>query len=205
MPLREFRGITDANRQLQAWVLTEAGNRLHGTTRERPLKRFAELEKSLLVVLPDVAPELAVWARAKVHRDAHVQFQQSFYSVPFRLAGQSLWLKATDTMVTVYQDQQAVATHVRQTRPGGRRTVDDHLPSAAQAWQLQDTQWCLTCVEQIGPSCHALVRALFGDKILVKMRAVQGVLRLKQKYGAVRLKAACSRANHYGTPHYQAI
>ena len=205
LPLREFRGLADANRQIHAWVMNEAGNRIHGTTREMPLKRFAEVERSLLSSLPDVPPELAVWAKGKVHRDAHVQFEQSFYSVPYRLVGQELWLKATDTMVTLYRGQESVAAHVRLTRPGGRRTVDDHLPSAAQAWQLQDTQWCLATAEQIGPACYALVHALFGDKVLIKMRSVQGVLRLKQKYGAVRLEAACSRANHYGTPHYTAV
>jgi transposase len=205
LPLREFRSLADANRQLQAWVMTEAGNRVHGTTREIPLQRFAEVEKGLLTVLPDVPPELATWAKVKVHRDAHVQFQQSYYSVPFRLAGQTLWLKATDTMVTLYREQESVATHVRLTRAGGRRTVADHMPDAAQAWQLQDTQWCLSCAEQIGPACYALVHAMFGDKVLVKLRAVQGVLRLKQKYGAIRLEAACSRANHYGTPNYQSV
>ena len=50
-----------------------------------------------------------------------------------------------------------------------------------------------------------MVYALFGDKVLIKMRSVQGVLRLKQKYGSIRLEAACSRANHYGTPHYTAV
>ncbi|CAE6876646.1 hypothetical protein R75465_08652 [Paraburkholderia aspalathi] len=50
-----------------------------------------------------------------------------------------------------------------------------------------------------------MVHALFGDKVLVKLRSVQGVLRLKEKYGAIRLEAACSRANHYGTPHYSAV
>jgi hypothetical protein len=41
--------------------------------------------------------------------------------------------------------------------------------------------------------------------VLIRMRAVQGVLRLKQKYGAARLEAACSRANHYGTPGYKVV
>jgi transposase len=205
LPLREFRTLADANRQLQAWVMNEAGNRIHGTTRDVPLKRFADVEQSLLTALPDVPPELATWAKVKVHRDAHVQFHQNYYSVPFKLAGHALWLKATDTMVTVYREQEPVAAHVRLNRPGGRRTVADHLPAAAQAWQMQDTQWCLSCAEQIGPACYALVHALFGDQVLIKMRAVQGVLRLKQKYGAARLEAACSRANHYGTPHYQAV
>jgi transposase len=205
LPLREFRDLADANRQLQAWVMNEAGNRIHGTTREAPLKRFAEVEKSLLIALPFVPPELATWAKVKVHRDAHAQFQNNTYSVPFRLTGQALWLKATDTMVTLYREQEAVAAHVRLSGHGGRRTVADHMPPEAQAWQMQDTQWCLKQAEQIGSACYALVHAMFGDHVLIRMRAVQGVLRLKQKYGATRLEAACSRANHYGTPGYKVV
>ncbi len=52
LPLREFRSLADANQQLQQWVLGEAGNRTHGTTHERPLSRFINLEKSLLISLP---------------------------------------------------------------------------------------------------------------------------------------------------------
>ena len=70
---------------------------------------------------------------------------------------------------------------------------------------MQDTQWCLSTALQIGPACHALVHAMFSDHVLIKMRAVQGVLRLKQKYGPIRLEAACSRANHYGTPGYKVV
>jgi hypothetical protein len=116
--------------------MNEAGNRIQGTTRKMPLKRFAEVERTLLISLPGVPPDLAIWAKGKVHRDAHVQFEQSFYSVLYRLVGQELWLKATDTMVTLYRGQESVAAHVRLSRPGSRRTVDDHPPSADQAWQL---------------------------------------------------------------------
>jgi transposase len=49
VPLREFRDLADANRQLHEWVMTDAGNRTHGTTREVPLTRFAEVEKDLLI------------------------------------------------------------------------------------------------------------------------------------------------------------
>jgi transposase len=206
LPLREFRDLDDSNRQLREWVMTQAGNRIHGTTREMPLKRFADVEKSLLTALPDVPPQLATWMKVKVHRDAHVQCDYNFYSVPFRLVGQSLWLKASDTMVTVYCEQESVAAHVRvMMQQGKRRTLNDHMPPAAQAWQLQDTQWCLAEAQRIGPACHAMVHAMFGDAVLIRMRAVQGVLRFKSKYGAARLEAACSRANHYGTPGYKVI
>lgn len=125
--------------------------------------------------------------------------------MPFRLIGCELWLKATGAMVTLYREHEAVASHVRLIGKGLRDTVPDHMPPGAQAWQMQDTQWCLSCAKQVGPACHALVHALFGDHVLIRMRAVQGVLRLKQKYGAARLEAACSRANHYGTPGYKVV
>lgn len=205
LPLREFRDLDDVNRQAQAWVMQEASTRTHGTTREVPLKRFEDVEQALLLPLPDVPPELATWARVKVHRDAHVQFQCAYYSVPFRLAGKDLWLKATATMVQLYYEHELSASHVRQTAPGTRSTVADHMPPAAQAWQLHDTQWCLREAQRIGPSCHALVHALFGDQVLIKLRAVQGVLRFAQQFGASRLEAACRRANHFGTPSYKAV
>ncbi len=50
-----------------------------------------------------------------------------------------------------------------------------------------------------------MVHAMFRDKVLIRMRAVQGVLGLKKKYGAARLEAACSRANHYGTPGLKVV
>jgi len=65
LPLREFRDLADANRQLHEWVLGQAGNRIHGTTREAPLKCFAAVEKSLLEPLPDVPPQLPRGSRSR--------------------------------------------------------------------------------------------------------------------------------------------
>jgi hypothetical protein len=90
-----------------------------------------------------------------------------------------------------------------QAAPGTRSTVADHRPPAAQAWQLHGTQWCLREAQRIGPSCYALVHALFGDQALIKLRAVQGVLRFAQQFGSSRLEAACRRASHFGTPSYK--
>lgn len=205
LPLREFRDLADANRQLHEWVMGTAGNRIHGTTREMPLKRFADVERSLLKPLPAVPPQLATWAKVKVHGDAHVQFDYNYYSAPFKLVRQELWLKASDTMVTLYQGIEAVAAHVRCKHRGERKTLPDHMPPQAQAWLMKDTQWCLAEAERVGPACAAMVRAMFRDKVLVRMRAVQGVLGLKKKYGAARLEAACSRANHYGTPGLKVV
>jgi transposase len=204
VPLRTFRGLADANGQLRAWVIDEAGERCHGTTRQKPLVRFA-LERDLLIALPDVAPELATWAQVRVHRDAHVQFDKALYSVPFGLIGERLWLKASPTTVTVYAEHQQVATHGRQQRPGARSTVRDHLPPAAAAYRMRDPQWCLAQAGEIGPACHGVIEALFADRVLDNLRAAQGVLRLAGKYTAERLEAACERALAFGEPRYRTV
>ena len=55
VPLRHFRSLTDGNGQLKQWLLETAGNRIHGTTHQKPLTLFAEGEKHLLRRLPDRA------------------------------------------------------------------------------------------------------------------------------------------------------
>ena len=204
MPLREFRSLADANRQLQTWILEEAGNRIHGSTHEKPLVRFA-IEQPLLQPLPAVVPELAEWAKVKVHRDCHVQFEKCLYSVPFKLIGQPLWLKATPVTVRIYREHELAAVHSRLFRPGSRATLDDHLPPEAIAWKMRDPQWCLSQAEKVGACCHRLIRTLFADRVLDNLRAAQGVIRLKDKYGSARLEAACKRALSYNNPRYNTV
>jgi transposase len=205
VPLRDFRDLADANRQLGEWVMGEASTRCHGTTREQPLARFVDSEKALLQPLPDVAPELAVWAQVSVHGDAHVQFEKALYSVPFRLQGQRLWLKATTSSVSLYQDHGLVATHPRARSPGQRSTVQDHLPPNGLAWSLADPQYCLAEAERIGPNCRRVIERLFGDRVLDKLRAAQGVIRLAKTHGKTRLEAACERALAFDDPRYRTI
>ncbi len=70
VPLREFRDIVDANQQLRHWLLETAGNRIHGSTHQKPLSRFA-IESGFLKALPDNPPDLAVWSKVKVHGVIH--------------------------------------------------------------------------------------------------------------------------------------
>jgi len=204
-PLREFRGLGDANRQLQDWVMGTAGNRIHGTTREKPLTRFTETEKHVLKPLPDSRPELASWNKVKVHGDCHVQHEKCRYSVPYLLVGKALWLRAAETTVRVYQNQEMVAIHPRLVRPGQRSTVPEHLPPEAQAYRMQGPQWCLRQAEQVGPACHALIEQLFADRVLDNLRGAQGIVHFRKRYGARRLEAAATRALAYASPHYRTI
>ncbi len=193
LALREFVDLHDLNRQARQWVMDEAGRRTHGTTREQPLALF-ELERGSLQPLPARAPEVCTWARATVHRDTHVQFAYCLYSVPYRLIGARVLVRATASMVEAFDaEHRLVTSHPRGKRRGARFTNDDHLPPAAQAWKMRTPRYCLEQAEAIGPACLALVRRMFGDRVLDRLRGVQGLLRLAEDFGAPRLEAACRR------------
>ncbi len=204
-PLRDIRCLEEGNRQLSQWVLEVAGNRIHGTTRQRPLSLFCEAERHLLRPLPAQPVELAAWCRATVHGNCHVQFEKCQYSAPFRLVHQSLWLKATQSTVKLYRDTELVAIHPRLHRPGQRHTIDEHMPPEALAFKLRDPQWCLRQAETIGPGCEQLIRTLFADRVLDNLRAAQGVIGLARKYGPARLESACNRALLHDNVHYRSV
>jgi transposase len=204
LPTRAFRDLADLNAQARRWVMEEAGLRIHGTTREQPLARFA-LEKPLLRALPVIAPDLGTWNQVRVHRDCHVQFDWCFYSVPFTLIGQALWLRATDAAVAIYQDYRQVAVHPRGRKRGQRFTVRDHLPPDAQAFFAHDRDWCAGQATKVGPACAQFIERLLADRIVERLRAAQSTLRLAERYGSARLEAACARALAHDSVFYRTV
>ena len=204
LPMRSFRDLADLNSQARQWVMSEAGLREHGTTRAQPLALFV-LERSSLRPLPAIAPDLGTWSAVRVHRDCHVQFDRSFYSAPFVLIGQQLWLRATDTTVALHHEHRQVAVHLRSRRRGSRITVPDHLPPAAQAFFAHDREWCLQQAAAIGAACKCLLDILLSDRIVERLRAAQALLRLADRFGPERLEAACVRALAHNSPFYRTV
>jgi transposase len=205
VPLREFHSLAHANEQLQAWILGEAGNRIHGTTRAQPLALFSTTEQPLLQPLPTIAPACAVWAQAKLHGNCHVQYELCYYSAPFRWLHQALWLEVGPSAIRIYHDHELVAVHPRLFKPGERSTVQDHLPPDAQAYFMRDPQWCLAQAALVGPACRAVIDSMFGKGVLDYLRAAQGLLGLRERYSASRLEAACARALNFGVPTYRTV
>jgi transposase len=204
LPLRTFRDLADLNRQAREWVMQEAGPRIHGTTRKPPLTLFA-VEQPLLQPLPAVTPDLGIWGKVKLHRDCHAQFEYSYYSAPYTLMGKPLWLRATDTVVTLYHDFQLVATHVRARERGTWRTLQEHLPPDAQAFFQRDRDWLLKQAARVGPACTQFIDRLLGDRIRVRLRGAQATLGLGERYGAKRLEAACARALEFDSVYYRTV
>jgi len=203
---REATTITQANREVLAWCQTTAGRRKHGTTKEQPLKRFLEVEKASLRPLPDTPYDLAVWKRLKLARDCYVEFEQSFYSAPYRLIGQQLWVCGGLSQVRIFDaDYHLLATHERASKPGSRVTHLDHLPPEKVPGLTLNRQACQDEAASIGPATRRVVQTLLDDPVLDRLPTVGRLLRLRQRYGETRLEAACRRALAFDDPAYKTI
>ncbi len=202
---REPTSLPQANRDVRRWVQTTAGQRIHGTTREQPLQRF-ETERAALLPLPSTPYDLAVWKQATLHRDCHVVFDQAYYSAPFRLVGQRLWVRGGSQVVQLYTaDYQVVATHTRAERPGQRVTHLDHLPHHKVPGLLITREECRRQAAEIGSGVLQVVEVLLEHRPEDRLRSAGRVLRLAERFGPQRLEAACSRSLYFDDPSYVTV
>jgi transposase len=201
---RDFVDITAGNAHLLRWVMEVAGLRDHGTTHEQPLVRF-EREREALLPLPPQRYEIAVWKQAKLHPDCHVVFDYAYYSAPYRLVGEELWVRGTPRRVEIYRDYERIATHPRAVHKGQRRTLDEHLPPEKLAGLFPEPVRLRAQAEKVGPSAQEFIDRMLGERPLDRLRSAQGVLKLGQRFGANRLEAACRRALSFDEVRYHTV
>ncbi len=203
---RQPTAITTANQAVLRWCDQVAGQRVHGTTKQQPLLRFRKVEQAALRPLPAQPYEPSTWKRVKLHRDCYVVFDQAFYSAPYTLVGQTLWLRAGARTVELYNAAyQRVAIHDRATAPGQRLTRLEHLPPAKVPGLLLSRPLCQAQAAAIGPATLAIVDALLAHRPEDRMRTAGRLLRLAHRFSAERLEAACARARAYGDGDYLTV
>jgi transposase len=191
---QDFTDILAANQGALVWIAQVAGQRIHGTTRQKPLVQFQEVELAALLPLPSEPYDLAVWKQVTVGRDCYVTFEKSYYSAPYRLVGQEVWVRGGLTSVRIYCNHKLEATHPRAKQPGERYTVYGHLPPEKVAGLTTTRETCAARATEIGPSTAEVVTRLLAQRPVDRLPMVKRLLRLADKYGALRLERACRRA-----------
>ena len=73
------------------------------------------------------------------------------------------------------------------------------------AHTLRTVTWCRSQAEQIGPGAVAIVAELSEVNAIHRLRAIQGIIGLRDRYGDQRLNAACARALEVGDPRYRTV
>ena len=135
--------------------------------------------------------------------DCHVKSGKAFYSVPWRLMGQKVTVRAAGDVVQIFHADAVVATHVLHL--SGRSTNFDHYPPHKIAHTLRTVTWCRTRAEQIGPGAVAIVAELSRSMPSTGCAPSRASSGYETRYGDHRLNAACARALAVGDPRYRTV
>lgn len=168
---------------------------------------FLETEKAALRPLPAERFDLSVWSQATVNIDYHIQFERSFYSVPYQLTRQTVEVRATPTTIEIFHKGQRVASHLRARKPYTPVTNPDHRPASHRAhldWPpSRMIQWART----VGPRTAEMVERILEAFPHPEMgyRSCLGIIRLGQRYPATRVEAAAERALLTGAVSYKSL
>ncbi|MBI4574697.1 MAG: IS21 family transposase, partial [Planctomycetes bacterium] len=192
-----FLDLDDCRRRALVWCTDKAGRRPHGTTRRRPMVVFEEEEKPHLKLRSPVPFDPPSWGMVKVHPDHCVRLLQALYTVPTRLVGKTVQVRADSKLVRIYVGTEVVKTHPRQKR-GGRSLDPEDYPKEKTPYTLRDPAYQVRRAKERGPPVGRFrERLLDGSFPWSKLRLAQKLLRLAETYGARRLDAACQRALEY--------
>lgn len=186
---REGETFDLAQAALARWNREVAAVRVHGGTGRRPIDVFEQEERPALRALPTEPWEPAVWKRAVVHPDGHVALREKLFSVPWRLTGEAVWLRACGQTLEVFHADRRVAVHERTGRR--RTTLDEHLPADRRELRHRGRAHWEVRAARIGPKTAALVRDVFDqDETVSSLRSIQAIVTLLERHPSARAEAA---------------
>jgi transposase len=122
---RSFASWAALEAHLAWWMREVADQRVHGTTGEAPIVRFAREEAAALRPLGGRPPFRQVRELTRrVHNDGCVEVDTNHYSVPWRLIGASVSVVVSGSEVCIHHAGGEVARHVE--RRGRHERAVDH-------------------------------------------------------------------------------
>jgi transposase len=203
---RTFFSLADLNQAIRE-LLDELNTRLMKHLGRSRRQLFETLDQPALKPLPQQPYVFAIWKKARVNIDYHVEFDKHYYSVPHTLIHEEVYVRATERTVEIFFKGRRVASHRRANARGRHTTTSQHMPPAHQKYQEWSPERFTRWAQTIGPHTTQLVQALLASRKHPQQayRSCLGLLRLAKRYGEDRLEAACRRAFPAGIHSYKGV
>ncbi len=155
-----------------------------------------ELDQPAMRPLPSLPYQYGEWRKAKVSIDYHVDVFRHYYSVPYQLVHERVWVRVSATTVEIFHHNRRVASHVRSFIVGAHTTLAEHMPDSHRRHQEWTPSRIVRWAENTGPATAGLMESIMRSRPHPEQgyRSCLGILRLGQRYGGERLEAASTRA-----------
>ncbi len=193
----------EAKEELAKWTEAADERIVYGTG--NTVKAMFCEEKKHLKELPNFRWEMLTYKEVSVHRDGLIQFDKSFYSVPYALIGKKVLVAANGEFVRIYRENKQIALHPRSKTLYRTITHSAHLCDGAIRYLETTAENLLRRAGVIGPCVKQVAEQLLADKSQVRIRSVLGILNLAKKYTSADLEKAAARGLLYRSGNYQYI
>lgn len=216
---RDKPKVEGAVRIVQMWILAKLRNHIFYSIAEanaeiwrllkefntRPFKKikgsreelFRLIDQPALRALPPEPYEYADWKlNVRVGPDYVVEYQESFYMVPYTLIDRYVDLRATAMTIEVFFKNRRVASHGRSHKPGAVATEKAFMPVAHQ----HHSEWSATRLmawgQSVGESMEKVIHHLLKEKTHPEsgFRACIALVEEGKLHGLDRVESAASVA-----------
>ncbi|UCC31422.1 MAG: IS21 family transposase [Phycisphaerales bacterium] len=195
---KTFASLQEENAYLLDWETHVADTRIHGTTRKQVGKVFAEVERPALLPLPASRFPFFNEGKRIVSRDAHVEVDKGFYSVPPEYLGRTVWVRWDARLVRVFDRRmQQIAVHVK-GEPGRFRTRPEHIAPEKISGVEQGTTRLLRKASLIGPHAQVWAQSMLQARGIQGVRVLLGLLSLAGRHSEHAVDHACRIAQTHG-------
>jgi len=204
---RDFADNKSMTLQLRDWLDNYCNERVHGTTKEKPVILFKEKELPALNQLPENDFTFGMLLMRKVHSDCHVTIDHNYYSVPYNHAGKVVEVEVTESLVKIYADNEQIALHTKITGKGQFATITAHYPK--YKYFTNDSPEYLAKskqdMEEIGEYTKTLFANIVKENPNSWYRTVSGILNLRKTYSDQVIELSCKRALYFSITQYSKI
>ena len=194
---RSFADWADANRQAREWCDKVNGS-FKRWLRARPRELYA-VERAQLIPLPVWIPDPYEIHSRIVDVDGFTTIQTNRYSVPARLIGHRVEVRASKNRVTVYEGPREVASHPREIDPKRAQIVQmAHRPPRGQSKRHRHAAAEEEELLRRVPELSGYLAAMKKSGSLQRTLSLRQLLRMVRDYPRAPLLEAVAAASQYG-------
>jgi transposase len=202
----EWKGTEESQTYLNR-KLVMANERIHGTTRKKPIDQLINIEVTQLKPLPPMAYSPEEILEVKVRADGHVRFNNKYYSLPENLIRESVMILASQKEISIYHKGKLIEVHPRISSENclhSKSTKEHHKKPWERA--MNDHSLYRTRAQAIGPDCDQFVLTLLKQgQGFIDTRKIWGILSLDKTHSTSLINDACRQAIALDSYSYQTV
>ncbi len=201
---KDWYGIEESQEFINKKIAI-ANERIHGTTRKKPIGLFLDEETEALKPLPALAYEVEQFHEGKVRQDGHVRFQNKYYSVEEKYIGKKVVVIGSSKQISLYHQGKLIELHERITAPYKSKSTK---PCHMKPWEreLENDSYYRERAAKIGPYVEeVIVNLLIKGNGFIDTRKIWGILSLDKKYPFKRINEACKKAISINSYSYRTV